>query len=105
MGRTPRQCDLKRAVSTNYYALFHALCRNAADCFIGGSDADRSRNAWIQAYRALEHGNAAQRCQSQQVMRKFPKPIEDFANLFVQAQKKRNSADYDPSSSSPAPAS
>jgi hypothetical protein len=31
-------------------------------------------------------------------MRRFPKPIEDFANMFVQTQIKRFSADYDPSS-------
>ena len=31
-------------------------------------------------------------------MRKFPKSIEDFANMFVSAQLKRFDADYNPSS-------
>lgn len=31
-------------------------------------------------------------------MAKFPKAIEDFANMFVSTQAKRTSADYDPSS-------
>ncbi|MBP7001428.1 hypothetical protein [Amaricoccus sp.] len=83
-------------MSTNYYALFHAVCRNCADCFIGGSSADRSRKAWLQAYRAIEHGNASDRCKDQSVMRRFPKAIEDFGNLFVLAQRKRHLADYDP---------
>lgn len=29
-------------------------------------------------------------------MRKFPKEIEDFANMFVSLQEKRHNADYDP---------
>lgn len=29
-------------------------------------------------------------------MKKFPKDIEDFANLFVRMQEKRHQADYDP---------
>jgi len=31
----PRQSDLERALSTAYYAMFHAMCRNCADCLIG----------------------------------------------------------------------
>lgn len=30
-------------------------------------------------------------------MKKFPKDIEDFANVFVDMQFKRHKADYDPS--------
>lgn len=30
------------------------------------------------------------------IVSKFPKPIEDFANAFVQMQIKRHGADYDP---------
>ena len=30
------------------------------------------------------------------MMRRFPKPIADFANLFVTMQIKRHTADYDP---------
>lgn len=97
-GRKPRQSDLKRAVSTAYYALFHALCRNCADCFIGGKRAARSEKAWLQAYRAAEHRYAASRCKDRTVMARFPKEIEDFANMFFLMQNKRIAADYDPSS-------
>lgn len=63
---------------------------------IGGNGSSRSDGAWRQVYRALEHGNAKSRCNNSGMIKKFPKQIEDFANLFVQMQVKRHSADYDP---------
>jgi uncharacterized protein (UPF0332 family) len=96
--RRPRQSDLKRAVSTAYYAMFHALCRNCADCLIGGTNSDRSAPAWRQAYRAVEHGFAKKQCARKGVISKFPKEIEDFAAQFKTLQEKRHSADYDPAS-------
>lgn len=92
----PRQSDLKRALSTAYYAMFHQLCWNCADCFIGGTSADRSHQAWRQAYRAVEHGFAKKQCNNQQLMARFPKEIEDFASQFKTLQELRHTADYDP---------
>lgn len=60
-AKKPRQAELRRAVSTAYYALFHALARNCADLFVGTGDA-RSKGAWSQVYRALEHGFAKNAC-------------------------------------------
>lgn len=97
--KRPRQSDLKRAVSTAYYAMFHALCRNCADCLIGTASADRSTPAWRQAYRAIDHGHAKGQCNNKKKLEKFPKDIEDFANLFYELQIERHTADYDPSSS------
>lgn len=98
VSKKPRQSDLKRAVSTAYYAMFHALCRNCADCLIGGTNADRSAPAWRQAYRAVEHRFSKNQCGNKAVVAKFPQEIEDFANLFETLQSKRHSADYDPTS-------
>lgn len=95
-GKKPRQSDLRRASSTTYYALFHAMCRNCADAFIGTNGADRSKPAWTQAYRSVQHGYAKGQCDNQSVLKKFPKAVEDFANAFFTAQVKRESADYDP---------
>ena len=97
-SRRPRQSDLKRAVSTAYYALFHTLCQNCADCLIGTAGADRSAPAWRQAYRSAQHGHAKNQCKNKAVMKKFPKDIEDFGNLFHDLQTDRHAADYDPSS-------
>ncbi len=96
----PRQTNLRRAVNTAYYALFHCLAACCADMLVGGEGADRSEQAWRQTYRALDHGLAKQRCE-QAVGSKFPPPrfpqeILQFAALFVSMQKSANSSDYDP---------
>ena len=92
----PSQVNLRRSISSNYYALFHCLARNSADLLIGGTGSDRSKPAWQQTYRALEHGVALNACKVDSVIRQFPKPIEDFANHFITMQDKRHKADYDP---------
>ena len=94
----PRETNLRRAVSTTYYALFHCIAQSGADLLVGGSGADRSRPAWRQAYRALDHGVARQRCKNQHIIARFPVEIQDFASLFVWMQRRRHAADYDPSS-------
>lgn len=91
----PRETNLRRAVSTTYYAMFHCLAQNCADLLVGGAGADRSEPAWRQAYRALQHGTARQRCE-QPPIRQFPAPIQEFARKFVEMQIKRENADYDP---------
>ena len=92
----PRQSDLKRAQSTAYYAMFHALCRNCADSFIGKTKSSRSQPAWRQAYRAADHKFAKIQCKNRSVMARFPSEIQDFANQFAQLQERRHQADYDP---------
>jgi uncharacterized protein (UPF0332 family) len=95
-GRRPKEANLRRAQSTLYYAMFHCLARSCADGFVGGANAVRSRGAWRQTYRALEHGFTKNACKDRQTLAKFPKHIEDFANAFVILQERRHSADYDP---------
>lgn len=91
----PSQVSLRRATSSAYYAMFHCLARNCADTLIGGAGSVRSKPAWRQIYRALEHGPVKTRCK-EKLVSKFPQAIEDFANLFVAMQEKRHNADYDP---------
>jgi len=92
----PRQADLRRAVSTTYYAMFHTLAKSCADLIIGSASAQRSNAAWTQVYRALDHGLAKQACSNNKTIANFPQKIQDFANQFVQMQIKRHKADYDP---------
>lgn len=89
----PRQSDLRRAVSTAYYALFHALAKDGADLFVGASRTPSA--AWSQAYRALEHGFAKNAC-SQVRGLGLPGPIVGCAETFVRLQQQRHAADYDP---------
>ena len=95
VGRPP-ETDLRRAVSTAYYALFHCVAACCANMLVGGASAARSQPAWRQAYRALQHATARKRCENNNVLTRFPVEVQDLANLFVDMQKKRHRADYDP---------
>ena len=87
----PTQADLRRAVSTAYYALFHCLAAAAADLLTGASPGSPE---WHQVYRALEHGKARSACQQQGVMRTFPMEVQRFTKAFIELQKARQKADY-----------
>ena len=91
----PSQANLRRAISSAYYAMFHCLAKSCADLIIGGAGAAKSKPAWRQVYRALEHKPCASACKDK-ILAAFPKPIADFANTFVTMQEKRHLADYDP---------
>ncbi len=93
-GRKPKQVHLRRSVSTAYYAMFHALARCCSDSVIGSKPV--TKNAWRHVYRALDHGSAKNACINMRIIARFPTEIQDFANMFVQMQKKRHAADYDP---------
>lgn len=95
-GGKPTQAHLRRATSTAYYALFHTLCRTCADLLIGANKAKRSRGAWRQVYRALEHKFSKQACRNKKIISLFPDAIQDFADTYVTMQTKRHEADYDP---------
>lgn len=90
----PRQSDLKRAVSTAYYALFHALAKEAADLLVGVGQ-DRPDKAWAHTYRALEHGFAKNACAQVRGLG-FPPGLGSVADAFVTLQQSRHEADYDP---------
>jgi hypothetical protein len=92
----PTQANLRRAVSTIYYALFHAMARNGADMLIGGEGAVKSSHAWVEVYRSLSHGTAKSACESKAVILRFPIEIVNFSQKFVEMQGKRHDADYDP---------
>lgn len=91
----PCAADLRRAVSSAYYALFHSLSQCCADMIVGATKAPRSQPAWRQAYRALEHGHARRQCAKLPSLN-FPPQIQRFGSLFVEMQKERHHADYDP---------
>ena len=95
-GRRPKEASLRRATSTAYYALFHALAACCADSIVGGAGSNRSAPAWRQVYRALDHGHAKNQCRNTSVLQHFPVAVQDFARTFADLQERRHSADYDP---------
>ena len=94
----PMDSNLRRAVSTMYYALFHCLAECCADLIAGPEIAEHRRRAWRQTYRALEHSTVRRRCEHKAMMQRFPNEIQAFAALFIEMQAKRHNADYDPDS-------
>lgn len=91
----PQQSDLRRAVSTAYYALFHTLARDAANRLVGMETATPHSAAWTQIYRALDHGTARAGCEHVRRLN-FPEPLAGCADTFLILQKERHKADYDP---------
>ena len=91
----PRQADLRRAVSTAYYALFHAMAKNVADTMAGAVKANRSEQPWAQAYRGLQHGDARAACEAIR-NQNVAQGIKKSADAFVVLRSARYAADYDP---------
>ena len=60
-GRKPRQANLRRAISTAYYAIFHHLLTAAADEFVGKSLRGESRYSLV--YRSIDHGAIRRACE------------------------------------------
>ena len=102
----PRQAVLRRAVSSAYYALFHALMGCAAQVFVPAGYW-KSR---VLFYRALDHRTTRERCrragqnplpQAESAFfdfetGSFPDSLRFVANEFVRLQELRHRCDYDP---------
>lgn len=94
---------LRRAVSTGYYALFHAVLRAAA-----GRYADDGSAAYALLYRSFEHGQMRAACEVvgrgrfggrlEKTMGRaaVSEAARDFALGFVAAQERRMTADHEP---------
>ena len=91
----PTQEELKRAVSTAYYAMFHTLTNDCANLLVGDTPEARTRDEWTQAYRALDHAQARRLCNRDDVSGYHP-GIQDFAEAFRVIQRRRHDADYSP---------
>ena len=91
-----RQDDLRRAVSTAYYAMFHTLANSNANTLIGAPENDDDNAAWNRTHRALEHGVARSRFRHTGHMDTFPDAVREFADKFNDLQQERQNADYNP---------
>ena len=89
----PSQTSLRRAVSTAYYAMFHALATSNADMIVGNKTT-KNQTEWIAAYRSLRHYRAENPLYGWPHL--FSAPIRQFANVIGGAKKRRENADYNP---------
>jgi uncharacterized protein (UPF0332 family) len=92
--KRPRQASLRRAVSTAYYALFHLLTASA----VANWKTSRQRSSLA---RAFEHSTMNQACKKIND-KTFINPnarqvqsLKRLANIFMQLQQQRHTADYD----------
>jgi hypothetical protein len=102
----PTDAQLRRAVSTAYYAVFHRILRAAAQRFIGvGREASA---AYALIYRGFDHGRMKAVCVALSASTLNDKlrfglgksavsqEMRDFASAFPDLQDVRHLADYHP---------
>jgi uncharacterized protein (UPF0332 family) len=104
--KRPQQGNLRRGVSTAYYALFHCLVDLACRCIIGTANERRPYRDVLA--RSFQHRSMVGACHSfagGSLPRKIadrlptgfmvPTDIRNVAQIFCEAQEKRHLADYD----------
>lgn len=103
----PSDAQLRRAVSTAYYAVFHLLVQEGAERFMGPGS--QSAAGYGVLYRSFNHGRIKSVCEAlnvtrlsktlqQQLGRTAVSPdARSFADAFPALQEARHLADYDPS--------
>jgi len=96
VGTKPRQAELRRAISTAYYAMFHFVAKSFADALNGTSSTERNNVAWTQAYRSLSHTQISNCCKRKDIQQDLPPEICQFCIIFNRMQLLRNEADYNP---------
>ena len=93
----PSETDLRAAISSAYYALFHTICRYSADLLTAPDpEGLLAQNIWLEVYRNLDHRQAARNCRTAMNTHAFCSEIKFFANTFVRLQQNRHEADYNP---------
>lgn len=84
----------RRAISTAYYAVFHALLKICASTFI--QDQNVSDETYERAYRALDHAQVRQAFESRASPLFTDKALRPIGDLVVPLLSARNRADYAP---------
>ena len=84
----------RRAVSTAYYAVFHALAQLCADELLGYSS-DRQSKEYERIYRSLEHGTLKKVFKEEPLRRVAA--LEKIGNRVAELQSERIRSDYLPS--------
>ncbi len=101
-GRSDREVDYRRAISSAYYALFHAICSDAAD-LLAPDVSDQVRH---RIRRWFDHAQIKLLC-ARLTKPQLDQPLSDLigtapsqdlrfvANNFLLLQNERHLADYD----------
>lgn len=89
----PKEATLRRAISTAYYAVFHALAYLCADTLVGIS---RPWEAFTPIYRTLDHAGARKMFERDRSGALLGSEVVEIGRIFVHLQEQRHKADYDP---------
>ena len=89
----PSQEALRRAVSTAYYAMFHALAASNANLIVGPRTL-ANQSDWTAAYRSLRHYRAENPLHGWPHL--FSPQVQHFAFIIGSIKKARENADYNP---------
>lgn len=84
----------RRAVSTAYYAVFHALAKSCAGTLL--SSIDRNSDAYERVYRALDHGPLKSAFIASASPLRDRAPLQKIGEVVIQLQSERHRADYMP---------
>jgi hypothetical protein len=87
----PRRTSLRRAISSAYYALFHALAALCANELVGYS---KHWDFYSPIYRTLDHGRAKD--VFKRISNSRGSKIAFLGQVFILLQERRFTADYDP---------
>ena len=102
----PGDAQLRWAVSTAYYVLFHKVLGTASDRLLGSDR--KATAAYALLYRGFDHrtmktvcealhaAKLSERYRTQLRRSEISQDMRDFADLFPRLQRARQSADYDP---------
>lgn len=90
----PSEADMRRAISTAYYAVFHTLAASNAELIAGQPQSNISAYAWERVYRRLDHGRARNNLRG--VLNRLSQDGAEFARAFIELLDQRQQADYDP---------
>jgi len=88
----PRRTSLRRAISSAYYALFHALAALCANRLVGYT---KPWDVYAPIYRTLDHGRAKD--VFKRISDSHGSDIAFIGQTFILLQERRYTADYDPS--------
>jgi len=101
----PSDAQIRRAVSTAYYAVFHKIVRTAAGRFVGPGHENSA--AFRLVYRGFEHARMKDVCEAinkremgsayQRLLgrRTVSVTMRQFAGIFYELQRERHLADYE----------
>ncbi len=94
----PKQVDLRRAISAAYYGVFHFLCAEAANRYVGKGRGrtDEPDAIYTAAYRSPDHRLLLAACRTVRQNAFYSQSLRRFAEDLIQLQLERNKADYDP---------